>query len=84
MTSDCGRWYALYVSMRYQSKYAAASDCATSMLAPTPVVFARTSAATIASAANAGPAVMPTFTWFGMRVKPSSSTTGASTPAHVS
>ena len=54
------------------------------MHAGSPVVRARTSAARIDIAANAGPAVMPIFVCAGMRAKPSSSITGAITPDHES
>ena len=70
--------------MRYQSKYAELSDCAISMHAPSPVFSARSSAARIPMAPNAGPAVMPMLAWSGMRQKPSSSTTGWIVPDHAS
>jgi len=54
------------------------------MQAPSPVFSARTSAAQMPSAANAGPTTMPMFGPFGMRQKPSSSTVGSSVPDHAS
>src|SRR3954466_1057610 len=73
-----------HVSLRYQSKAAAQSDCASSRSEPLPVSRARMTAARIARAPYNGAAKMPIDTCSGMYVNPSSSTAGVTMPAHVS